>query len=74
MICKSCKKVYDLWSRDRWNDYLCPKCDKKWEKFYSDHGADYIKISDLREQGHTHHCACRMVWGDGICTCRKGSD
>ena len=22
-------------------------------------------------EGHSHHCACRMVWGDGECECQK---
>ena len=30
------------------------------------------KIEKLRKEGHSHHCACRIVWGDGECTCRKG--
>ena len=21
--------------------------------------------------GHTKHCACRLVWGDGECECRR---
>jgi hypothetical protein len=26
-------------------------------------------IVDLTEAGHTYHCASRMQWGDGECTC-----
>ena len=29
------------------------------------------KIKELRMSGHTHHCACRLVWGDGECECGK---
>lgn len=21
-------------------------------------------------EGHTYHCACRLVWGDGECECK----
>ena len=33
--------------------------------------ADNLKeISRLQEEGgHSHHCACRIVWGDGECEC-----
>lgn len=27
------------------------------------------RIADLEEAGHTYHCACRMVYGDGECEC-----
>ena len=23
----------------------------------------------LTDQGHTFHCACRQIWGDGECEC-----
>lgn len=26
-------------------------------------------ISELQRKGHTYHCACRLVWGDGECEC-----
>lgn len=29
-------------------------------------------IMKLIKQGHTHHCACRIHWGDGECECSKG--
>lgn len=22
------------------------------------------------DKGHTYHCACRLVWGDGECECK----
>jgi hypothetical protein len=40
-----------------------------WQLEYKD---DIDKIQKLRGEGHTHHCSCRLVWGDGCCTCRKG--
>lgn len=27
------------------------------------------KIKKYVALGHTYHCACRMVWGDGVCEC-----
>lgn len=27
------------------------------------------RIDKLMDQGHSHHCACRQVWGDGECEC-----
>ena len=24
------------------------------------------------DEGHTYHCACRFVWGDGECECETG--
>lgn len=32
--------------------------------------AENKKIMDLEKDGHSHHCACRMVWGDGLCECK----
>lgn len=31
--------------------------------------SDLKKIDDIISQGHSHHCACRQVWGDGECEC-----
>lgn len=45
------------------------------EKQWSDE--DDVKIKELIEVGHTRHCACRQVWGDGECECSykvKGND
>ena len=27
------------------------------------------RIRRYQRLGHTHHCACRIVWGDGECEC-----
>ena len=38
---------------------------------------DKIEIMSLEKQGHSNHCACRQVWGDGECECdlyEKGYD
>lgn len=31
----------------------------------------YRQIINLMEEGHTNHCAWRMVSGDGQCECKK---
>jgi hypothetical protein len=41
-----------------------------WEEWREEHKEELDKIAALREEGHTHHCACRIVWGDNCCTCR----
>jgi len=30
---------------------------------------EYIQVLIYQDEGHTHHCACRMVWGGGECEC-----
>ncbi len=38
---------------------------------------DQANISRIQKQGHSYHCACRQVWGDGECECdmySKGYD
>lgn len=32
---------------------------------------DCIEVDKIRAQGHSMHCACRIVWGDGECTCNQ---
>jgi len=27
------------------------------------------RVEDIEKSGHTYHCACRQVWGDGECDC-----
>jgi hypothetical protein len=36
--------------------------------------ADTTRIEALMAEGHTHHCACRIVFGDGECTCMQRGD
>lgn len=58
MICKLC-------GINPANGDLCSQCTDQMNE-------DYDMIDYLVSQGHSRHCACRMVWGDGVCTCRKG--
>ena len=41
------------------------------EAWKIEHQEELKEIDKLRDQGHTHHCACRIVWGDGECECGK---
>jgi hypothetical protein len=34
---------------------------------------DAAAILALEADGHSHHCACRQVWGDGECECPIGA-
>ena len=43
---------------------------ENWEEWEKDEKENLDKIGQLRLEGHTHHCACRLVWGDGECECQ----
>lgn len=30
---------------------------------------DLDKIHELMKDGHSYHCSCKMIWGDGECEC-----
>lgn len=57
MICKWC----GLDEAEQGNDF-CPECDHQQR-------LDNKFIDQLISEGHTRHCACRQVWGDGECSC-----
>lgn len=57
MICKQCEENKILSSDD-----LCFFCVKQ-------NREDSESLKALQEAGHTRHCACRIVWGDGECEC-----
>ncbi len=46
------------------NGVLCDKCLKESIE-------DKIEINNWIADGHTQHCAYRLVWGDGECECRR---
>ena len=46
-------------------DYLCFDCNKQDKK-------DRTKMELRMKQGHSFHCACHQVWGNGECECKKG--
>jgi hypothetical protein len=46
-----------------------PVTNADWEAWKAEHGDDLKRIDELVARGHTRHCACRQVWGDGECSC-----
>ena len=46
-----------------------------WNSLMEDHKKEHqesmVAIKKHESEGHTHHCACRLVWGDGECECGK---
>jgi len=42
-----------------------------WEEWGKEEAENIERIKELRNDGHTRHCACRLVWGDGECECGK---
>lgn len=42
-----------------------------WEEWEAEEKESLENIERLVGEGHTHHCACRMTWGDGECECNK---
>lgn len=42
------------------------------KNWIADHKEELSRVDTLAADGHTRHCACRIVWGDGECTCRIG--
>ncbi len=71
MTCKECNCEYEKWIPEgAYENNLCLKCnEKKWTEFEKEHGEDFKRIDEIVKQGHSEHCACRQVWGDGECTC-----
>lgn len=57
LTCAMCERIAEALT-----DGMCPECaalDREWSE----------RIGALEAAGHTTHCACRMIWGDGECTC-----
>ena len=44
--------------------FICSEC-------YEENKAAMNKIEAARQEGHTLHCAMRLIWGDGECECEK---
>ena len=51
------------------------RCEKCWDQppinYCDECKADWKKTKSLLNEGHTMHCACRIQYGDGECTCNK---
>lgn len=70
--CKMCGEKEGTIEIPGWSEQVlfCESCAKEWND-------DQKRIDELQKQGHSHHCACRQVWGDGECECAlyaKGYD
>ena len=49
--------------------------DLNWKRDFIEQGeAESERIATLELQGHTAHCARRIVWGDGECECGRDAD
>ena len=71
MKCIECEKEKAIGA-----DGLCFNC-AKWRQWEERHSEDLAEVDRLQKVGHSHHCACRQVWGDGECECdlyEKGYD
>jgi hypothetical protein len=55
-----CEAKFEIWKQGE--IFLCQECDQ-------DRQEEMKQINKLQKQGHSHHCACRQVWGDGECEC-----
>lgn len=68
-ICKGCEKQFYPMYNDPPEDY-CDKCnDDKWAEWEIEEKENLKLIDSLVKDKHSRHCACRIVWGDGECTC-----
>jgi hypothetical protein len=82
VICDKCKVEFEKWQGNSYFgeplNSLCLKCnDRAWKEFEKEEADNLKKIEALQSTGHSHHCACRQVWGDGECECdmyAKGYD
>ena len=67
MKCKKCGEDFD--STVTVFRY-CSGCNENlWQVWLTEEAYDLEKIKEIQAQGHSHHCACRQVWGDGECEC-----
>lgn len=62
MFCQMCGEKEATVKSDQGNLNLCELCFREWEK-------EHEEIKKHIKAGHSHHCACRQVWGDGECEC-----
>ena len=65
LVCIDCKTKTELIGDD-----YCPICNEwHWRIWEKEHRRELLNIEIIKEKGHSHHCACRQVWGDGECEC-----
>lgn len=66
-LCKKCGKKFDQPTE---LFFYCADCnDQLWAKLKKKEKKNIEKINELVRKGHSRHCACRQVWGDGECEC-----
>ena len=63
--CK-CKLCLEWWDEIRQEP---DEDDELWAEWEIEHADELKSIDELETKGHSPHCACRIVWGDGECTC-----
>ena len=69
MICKECGQEYEAWGFGPENN-LCLLCNEwHWREWEIEERDNLKRIIEIKEAGHSRHCACRQVWGDGECEC-----
>ena len=75
MKCKLCE---DQFKPRTHLSYYCDKCsDLMWGDWEKEHASELKEIDRIIAGGHSRHCACRQVWGDGECECdlyKRGYD
>lgn len=59
-VCQNCGATFE--------GPFCPVCAIEVEQFEAEELKDKQR---LEKEGHTAHCASRIVWGDGVCECGK---
>jgi hypothetical protein len=71
MTCETCGKEYAKWLPEAAiENNLCLPCNEAaWRSWEIDRAEEGRRIEKIMSQGHSHHCACRQVWGDGECEC-----
>lgn len=42
---------------------------KNWKEWEIEEQENLKEIDRLKSEGHSYHCACRIIWGDGECEC-----
>lgn len=71
LTCQDCGCQYDKWlPAGAIENNRCLSCNEAgWEKWEEDEADNLKRIEEMQKQGHSHHCACRQIWGDGECEC-----
>lgn len=63
--CRQCGNCFPSINIDQ--DHVCERCNQENDE-------SMRQMESLMNDGHTYHCACRQIWGDGGCECGKGKE